>query len=445
MTKPFRSDPDNIQLSDAGWHMLSTGVEITRRPLWDDANQLWARMTRGGALAWCETNNCRLPTVDELKELHSASYWIPPVTLVNTPEDKRLMMTIEYAQKHDAKVAKLFALEPLDMNATVPVANIGKCWEASGGLFGWRRKDGTYIQNGPPTYKGHGDTHLDYSSTQYVVRNPGATIPPESDEAPPKPSTVPPAPPTLRKGSKGPFVRRWQQVLLDAGHSLGSWGADGSFGEMTWAATKAWQRGRGLLDDGVVGPMTWAASATEPIPDTQRAPMRYIQARNYTKANRIEVRNIMMHTVEAPEKTNTAEAVASWFAGPDAPRASAHYCVDGDSIVGCVRETDVAWGCGGCNRYTVHYELAGYARQDGADWSDAYSQAMLRIAAKHVAATAKRWGIPIVKVGPTELRAKQRGICGHIDGTKAFRKSNHHDPGASFPWTDFLAMVEEHM
>ena len=63
----------------------------------------------------------------------------------------------------------------------------------------------------------------------------------------------------LKKGSKGTAVSSMQQVLLDLGYNLGSYGADGSFGSMTVAAIKAYQANKGLTADGVVGPATWAS------------------------------------------------------------------------------------------------------------------------------------------------------------------------------------------
>jgi hypothetical protein len=62
--------------------------------------------------------------------------------------------------------------------------------------------------------------------------------------------------PTLRKGSKGEYVRKLQQLLLDHGYSLPKYGADGDFGSETQAAVKQFQRDWGLKVDGIVGPQT---------------------------------------------------------------------------------------------------------------------------------------------------------------------------------------------
>lgn len=175
--------------------------------------------------------------------------------------------------------------------------------------------------------------------------------------------------------------------------------------------------------------------------------MDLIAARNYTRAARGSVRLICIHSMEAPEKPGTARAVAKWFAGPLAPQASAHYCVDALEVVQCVRDEDVAWAAPGANRDGLHIELAGYASQTAADWSDAYSTAELQRAAKLCAELALKWVIPIQKLTVEQVRdTRTKGFCGHIDVTHAFPKiGTHTDPGANFPWDHFLALVESAM
>jgi murein DD-endopeptidase MepM/ murein hydrolase activator NlpD len=64
--------------------------------------------------------------------------------------------------------------------------------------------------------------------------------------------------PVLRRGSRGPAVRRLQAALTAAGFPTV---VDGDFGPSTEAAVRALQRGRGLVVDAVVGTRTWAALA----------------------------------------------------------------------------------------------------------------------------------------------------------------------------------------
>lgn len=276
---------------------------------------------------------------------------------------------------------------------------------------------------------------------------------PSSSSPPPSEPLTPVKPtshPTLRRGDSGDDVKKAQALLLSAGESLGRWGADGDFGSATEKATESFQSAHGLVSDGVIGSKTWAALESGGVPDTDPNPtasgdIPYIEAKNYTRVVRSDVRWIMMHTMEASEKPSTAEAVAKWFASSNAPRASAHYCVDSDNIIRCVPEESVGWGCGGANKFSVHYELAGYAKQSSEDWADNFSTKMLQIAAEYAAKTATRWKIPVEKIGPTDMRAGQPGFCGHVDGTKAFAKSDHYDPGKNFPWEKFLDMVKSFM
>lgn len=170
-----------------------------------------------------------------------------------------------------------------------------------------------------------------------------------------------------------------------------------------------------------------------------------VQARNYNKAQRSELRLVVIHTMENPEKPGTAIQVARWFASQAAPQASAHYCVDNLEVVQCVKDEDVAWAAPGANRDGIHIEHAGRASQDDADWHDEYSQSMLRLSAELASELCERYEIPVVKLTVEEVRAgKLKGFCGHHDVSLAFKKSTHTDPGKSFPWDEYLAMVREH-
>lgn len=172
--------------------------------------------------------------------------------------------------------------------------------------------------------------------------------------------------------------------------------------------------------------------------------MTFVQAKNYTKANRTRIDLIVIHTMEAPEKGTTAESVAAYFAGPNAPQASAHYCIDRDSIVQCVHEKDVAWHAPGANNNGIGLEHAGYASQSAIDWEDPYSADLLARSAILCAEICIRWHIPIQKVSAEELKQPgTRGICGHKDCTDAFSGGKGHwDPGPNFPWNDYIDMVK---
>ncbi len=76
----------------------------------------------------------------------------------------------------------------------------------------------------------------------------------------------------LRRGMRGPDVRRWQRALIEWGLLGGR--ADGIFGPRTEAATIAFQREYHLEPDGVAGPATLgrAGLLDTPAPDGPVAP-----------------------------------------------------------------------------------------------------------------------------------------------------------------------------
>lgn len=169
--------------------------------------------------------------------------------------------------------------------------------------------------------------------------------------------------------------------------------------------------------------------------------MEYIQARYFTKTNGRKIDLIVIHTMEAPEKPDTAENVARWFAGSTSPRASAHYCIDNNTVVQCVREKDVAWHAPGVNHNGIGFEHAGYARQGTPEWRDSYSQQMLALSSALAAEVCTRHGIPVQFVDALGLTRGQRGITTHKEVSTAFRKSSHWDPGPGFPMSDYLSMI----
>lgn len=63
----------------------------------------------------------------------------------------------------------------------------------------------------------------------------------------------------LQKGDTGDAVKTMQTMLIACGYSCGSAGVDGSFGDNTLAALKAFQKASGVAVDGIYGPITKAA------------------------------------------------------------------------------------------------------------------------------------------------------------------------------------------
>jgi len=253
---------------------------------------------------------------------------------------------------------------------------------------------------------------------------------------------------TLRIASAGPEVGNWQR-FLNAMNVHDFEGkplvVDETFGQRTSHATKVYQAFRKLQETGFVDGLTRKAALTEGF-------IPFVPAVNQTlrwpmfKTRPVDL--VVMHTMEAPETSMTAENVAAWFAGQNPkyppPKASTHYCLDNDSVVQCVRESDVAWHASDANHNGIGVEMAGFAKQTKEQWEDDYSLAMLRRAASLVARLCRDHKIPVTLLTPDDLKAKKRGLCGHDTVTKAFPGSGTHwDPGPWFPWDLFLGMVAE--
>lgn len=172
----------------------------------------------------------------------------------------------------------------------------------------------------------------------------------------------------------------------------------------------------------------------------------FVQARNFKdvpKATPRKVRVIVIHDMEYPEKLSAAEDVARYFATTTTP-ASAHICVDADSIVQCVKDSDIAYAAPGCNNDGIQVELAGYARQTRAEWLDGYSAALLERAANAVAQYCLKYDIPVCHMTNVQLKAGEKGIIGHYQASEVYKKSDHMDPGPNFPWDVFMEKVAAH-
>ena len=155
---------------------------------------------------------------------------------------------------------------------------------------------------------------------------------------------------------------------------------------------------------------------------------------------------IVLHTMETAEGNSIAESIGgNWFTNP-AAQASAHYCVDNNSIVQGVNEGDYAWTSGPTGNYLgIQIEMAGRASQSRAEWLDDYSRAMLERVAALTADICTRQGIPVRVLTDEQVAAGEPGITTHAALARVFRETNHTDPGPNFPWDYFMGRVQAHV
>lgn len=159
------------------------------------------------------------------------------------------------------------------------------------------------------------------------------------------------------------------------------------------------------------------------------------------------IRVFCVHDMEWRVGVSTAEDCAREFEATDTKK-SAHICVDTDSVVQCVRDSDVAYAAPGANSDGIHMELAGFQRFTRAEWLAGDNLKVLEKGAHAAACYAKKYSLPVRRLSVAEVRGgSARGFCGHADVTLAFPEKGHGhmDPGEHFPWDHFLARVQSYV
>lgn len=166
----------------------------------------------------------------------------------------------------------------------------------------------------------------------------------------------------------------------------------------------------------------------------------YVPAKHFKSTSGRQIDLIVIHDMEAPERPNTAENIANYFA-TSSRVASAHWNFDSDSAIRSVQDKNVAYHAPGANHNGLGYEHAGYARQTREEWLDEYSIAMLKISAYQASIDCAKYSLPVNYVDVNGLLQGRRGITTHWDVSRAFRRSTHWDPGPNFPMEIYLDLV----
>lgn len=169
-----------------------------------------------------------------------------------------------------------------------------------------------------------------------------------------------------------------------------------------------------------------------------------IQAKFYTHVKeKREVRLVVIHSMQFREDFLTAEILAKDFQTRSAlQKGSAHLCIDNNSIIQCVLDNDVAFAAPGANHDGIQIELAGFAEQTREQWLDPYGLELLALAGDAAAQYCLKYGIPPKHLNDSELRVGAKGLVGHDQVTRVYRRSTHLDPGKGFPWDWFMNRVQ---
>lgn len=165
----------------------------------------------------------------------------------------------------------------------------------------------------------------------------------------------------------------------------------------------------------------------------------FVKAKYFRVGGNLPATRVVIHDMEAPEKGDTAESVAKYFQRITSP-ASAHYCIDNNSVVQCVREEDTAYHAPP-NSGSIGLEHAGYANQNMDQWLDEYGKQMLSVSAALCGEICKRRGIPVQYVDAAGLLAGKHGITTHAQVNAAWHQSSHTDPGNFFPMAYYIDLV----
>ena len=149
-------------------------------------------------------------------------------------------------------------------------------------------------------------------------------------------------------------------------------------------------------------------------------------------------RLIVVHTTEGGDNVRD---VAIWQQSKSAG-GSYHVLIARDGT--SVRSNDdafIPWAAmRSGNLAGYHVSLGGKAKFTRDEWLARPEQ--LATLADYIRHTARLASIPLVKVGPDVVRrADGRGICGHDDISKAWKETDHWDPGPGFPWDHVLKLA----
>lgn len=146
-----------------------------------------------------------------------------------------------------------------------------------------------------------------------------------------------------------------------------------------------------------------------------------------TRKPGVAIDRIVIHTAQG-----SLNGTVEWFkkAGRSVPTA-AHYIIgDAGEIVQMVPDEKKALHCGSKTQPNWNDRSLGIEHAGWVDDGKPPTQAMLASSARVVAILARKYSIP----------CDRQHILGHVEVPGV----DHTDPGAEWPWGDYLSMVTAH-
>jgi N-acetyl-anhydromuramyl-L-alanine amidase AmpD len=151
-------------------------------------------------------------------------------------------------------------------------------------------------------------------------------------------------------------------------------------------------------------------------------------------------RLVVFHTTEGAQDIYS---LANWFANPGA-KVSSHVGVDNHrqgTIAEYVKRDRAAWAQGNYNSAAISVEMctpAGAANGWSRDYWLSKQGWLLDNAAAWLAEEARAFGIPLVRLTPSQATGGSKGICGHGD----IQPADRTDPGKGFPYDYVIAKAQ---
>jgi hypothetical protein len=162
----------------------------------------------------------------------------------------------------------------------------------------------------------------------------------------------------------------------------------------------------------------------------------WIPSPNYSSRSGAAVRLIVLHTAEG---ARTYQSLGSFFSSSSAGVSSQVGIDDTPNTVGeYVKPDKKPWTQASFNPVADSAELCAFAAWDAAEWNR--HPTMLSNTAAWVAEECARFGIPIVKLTPSQAQGSGRGVCQHVDLGSA--GGGHTDCGKAFPMDQVISMAK---